>query len=509
MHGPEEHDGEERGALSRRPERRHYACVAAAVFLVFLGVSLRRLIDGDEGFYLVAARLIREGKRPYGDFFYLQMPVFPYVVAGWMSVVGAGWYSARILAAILAAGIGLLVFHHAARRTQSLLLAALAVLLFAASGLSLGWFSAVKTYGLSEVLLLVCFLCAGSRRRGALVVSGICLGLATSVRLYVIVAGPCVALYLARSLGPTRALVRSLGTFAAGTAVGLSSCVPFLLRDREAFVFDTITFHSLRYPEGGESLIGDFGQKWETVLSLLGLRASEGTGGIQFLLLLGAGLYGCWPGRGTKNSLSRYFWVALGITSLLPNPTFNQYFCLLVPFLAVDVVEQLHAAWPLSGKGPALLGLGCIAYVALGGWDARRFVATGVRVPGIEEPSNAVNWSIPTVEAIGRGVDRVGADSGTSFWPGYFAFTRTKIPIEMANDFSIRAAPKLSLAELERYHIPSYEDIARMIQMGSPRVFVEGNWSPPKLGRLLREHGYQMNQEVGRARIWVHPPSSP
>src|SRR5262249_1425180 len=161
--------------------------------------------------------------------------------------------------------------------------------------------------------------------------------------------------------------------------------------------------------------------------------------------------------------------------SLLPNPTFNQYFCLIVPFLSIHVVERLHASAPLSRRARAALGFGLAGYVLLGAFDARRFVSTGARVPGIEETANAASWAIPTVGEISRRIDEAGADVGASWWPGYFAFTRTPIAVEMANDFGIRAAPNLTSGQRARFHIPSNAEILRWIQAGSPRLFVEGN----------------------------------
>lgn len=38
-----------------------------------------RPIDGDEGFYATAARLVWEGKTPYRDFFFQQAPLLPYL----------------------------------------------------------------------------------------------------------------------------------------------------------------------------------------------------------------------------------------------------------------------------------------------------------------------------------------------------------------------------------------------------------------------------------------------
>jgi len=481
------------------------AVAGALVLALYAGVAWHRFLDGDEGFYLVAARLVGEGKHLYRDFFFLQMPALPHVVAGWLALVGSGWHEARMLAATLAGAIGVLVYVAVLRSTGRRSAAASALVLFAGSGFSLGWFTTVKTYGLGEVLLLGAVLAGRSKRPSTLVLCGLLLGLATSVRLYLGVVGFAVAIHLARDLGRSRALVRAMLAVAAGVLLGLAPCAPFLLRDGDAFLFDTFRFHALRYPEGGESLFGEFGQKVETLLSVLGLRASEGPCGIQFLVLVLAGVAMSLAKGSPRNSLVRSVWILLGLVSFLPNPTFNQYFCLVVPFLAIGVVEDACAlgvpSTRLARGATAVLVLYAIAGLA----DADRFVRTGVRVPGIEEPANAAHWSIPTVEEVARTVDRQGRDEGTSWWPGYFAFTRTPIRIEMANDFAIRAAPKLSAAQRARYHIPSYEEIGRGLERGSPPLFVEGNWSPPGFDRVLRALGYRPEPTPDGTRVWVHP----
>jgi len=480
-----------------------YAGVAAVLAAIFGTVACTRFLDGDEGFYLVAARLVSEGHRPYADFFYLQMPLLPYALAGWLAVAGPGWIAARLFSAALATALGVLVFHHVARSTRSFPLAVLATLLFAGSGLSLGWFTPVKTYALAGLLLFAGFAAASSERRGALLWCGVFLGLATSVRLYLLVAAPCVVLHRARSLGGGRPLLSALGVLSAGFALGLFPCVPSLLLDREAFLFDTFTFHSLRYPRGGESLFGRIGPKIGTLLGVLGLFESEGPVGIQNLLLFAAALAGCLlPGR-PRSSLAQYLWVAVGVTSLLPNPAFHQYFCLVVPFLAVSVAEHAARVRSLRWRPVAVLLL--LVYLGLGAADVRRFVKTGERVPGVEAAAEPKQWSIPVVEEIGRGIDRAGADEAASFWPGYLAFTRTRIVPEMANDFAVRAASKLSAEQRAKFHIPTEDSILGMIRRGSPAVFVEGHGFPPVLSTILPSFGYRASEVVHGVRIWVHP----
>lgn len=57
--------------------------VFAALLATLMRVTLRRLVDGDEGYLLMAARLVAQSHRPYVDFFCPQMPGFPCVFGAW------------------------------------------------------------------------------------------------------------------------------------------------------------------------------------------------------------------------------------------------------------------------------------------------------------------------------------------------------------------------------------------------------------------------------------------
>jgi hypothetical protein len=102
------------------PEPIFLLSVAVVLSVVFIPAARMRFIDGDEGFYLMAARLVSEGKHLYSDFFFPQMPLVPKVVGCWFSLVGVGWQWARFLAATVAVGTGVLLAAEARRRTASL-----------------------------------------------------------------------------------------------------------------------------------------------------------------------------------------------------------------------------------------------------------------------------------------------------------------------------------------------------------------------------------------------------
>src|SRR3954447_2960911 len=105
----------------------------AVQFGVFLVIARLRVADGDEGFYLMAARLVVEGKLPYHDFLLTQMPLLPYVYGAWMSLAGMTWVSARTLSAILAATLGTAVFTEVYKQTGRRAAGVIAMFLYLSS----------------------------------------------------------------------------------------------------------------------------------------------------------------------------------------------------------------------------------------------------------------------------------------------------------------------------------------------------------------------------------------
>ena len=125
--------------------------VVQAVF--FSVLTLHRFVDGDEGFYLLASRLVLMHKKPYLDFFYTQAPLLPDVYALWMKCFQVSWIPARILPALLTALLGVLVYEHVCHVTRNWVAGLSAVVMFASSTLIFAWFPVVKTYSLAGLFL--------------------------------------------------------------------------------------------------------------------------------------------------------------------------------------------------------------------------------------------------------------------------------------------------------------------------------------------------------------------
>src|SRR2546422_2157337 len=145
-----------------------YGSLAILMAAVFVPMSLFRIVDGDEGTYLLVSRLVSEGQLLYHDFFYPQTFLLPYVYGGWMKLIGYSWYMARVLSAVFSIALGLLVYREAARLGGARAWGALAVVFFTFSSLGFGWYPLVKTFCLPTLLLFAAFavLSWASRWRG-------------------------------------------------------------------------------------------------------------------------------------------------------------------------------------------------------------------------------------------------------------------------------------------------------------------------------------------------------
>jgi hypothetical protein len=490
-------------------------------------ISLGRLIDADEGYLLMAARLVSEGHWPYRDFFLPQVPLLPAVFATVFAVFGRSWLVARVFSGLVAVAMGWLVYREALSSTRRQISGWFAAALFCLSGSTIGWLTIVKGYGLSALFLLLAALLLGTairsednreapshRRVGiSLVAAGLAAGLAASTRLYAVLVMPALALYLLGKLGFGRTALRRIGLYAVGSLLGLVPILVCFVRAPRAFLFDTVRYHAVR-EYGQDSLLGTVGAKLPSVLKTMGIDALATYGERQWMALAVVAVL---------SAVARMLWRSKSVSpapvvasvliaaSVLPNPFQSQYLCMAVPFFAIeagrllgvvfDRVVHQHRRWSLVAAAAA------VGYLSYNGWvglyDRHRFLQTGVAVDGVETTDRISRWQIPTVEAVARTVDDQHIAVGASWWPGYFVSSKTAIVVELANDFGFRAAAVLSPDERRRMHVASDSDVAEMISRRQPRLYVEGNWANAPTALRLSLSGYRLRATVGNAKVWA------
>ena len=442
--------------------------VQAAVLVPFAAF---RIVDGDEGVYAYASRLAVHGRLPYRDFFYEQAPLLPYVYGpvGWLT--GESWYALRGLSVAFAIAVGLLLFGFI-RERHGVSTAFAALIVFTGSGLVFGYLPLVKTFALSTLLIFAAFVLAES---GRWLAAGVLVGLAVDTRL-LLLAVAVVFVIAAR---------RRAGRFLAGLAVGLIPSVVLLAISPREFWFDNVRYHSLKSPSG---LVGNAHQKAQTAATLVGFEPTERALGIQFGLLALAAVVAVFWRRHLP--LAAAIAVVLGIVSLLPTPSYVQYFSLLVPFLIVVAVEL---------RPPPLLLAASVAVLLLpAAWTVRNLVSYD---PVLRPSLASIRHVSRRVDALSRPNERV-----LSSWPGYLVGTHAWAFPDYTNQFAPVAAAKISRLAAHRYHVASEAELEKLIRHRRVRLVVYRNWvtSPPfaHWDAALRAGGYRLVARVATAAIY-------
>ena len=477
-----------------RRERRAVAIVIAASVIYFAGLAYyaaTRPIDGDEGFYATAARLVWQGKVPYRDFFYQQAPLLPYLY-GWMwaahprSLVAMRLISAACGgAAVLLWGVGLVSLR---RIPVHLALATFATVLLNPYWVS--WNVVVKTYAFANLFMSIATICLyaalHTTRKRWYFVAGLTLAACTSVRsLY----GPVlvvVLLWIFLRKRRTGKLINPLSlTFLGGSLCGLLPMIVSFVSDPHAFVFNNIQYHRL-----------DAGYMWWQGRFVEGYRNAGHTAHVYFnalvIRLLGTHPYfavsliltvvGAWSLRKRRRSHDRsysdedylYFRVALlmlatyALVALIPFPPYDQYFdAPLVAFFVPFMSEGLRVSWITRRKSAAvpllLLGLSLFALE--------------IRAETASQSFNSV-WRLTDYREVSRLV-RDNSDPNDvvlSFWPGYvFESGREYFP-GLENHFVYRIINKVPSGERDRYHIVSPERVMDAISRRDEKLLVLSPW---------------------------------
>lgn len=475
--------------------------------------ALLRLIDADEGYYLLASKLVLQGKALYADFLYPQMPLLPYVYGVWLQIFGVSWYSGRSLSALCAVLLGGLLYCHAARRFGGRM-GLLAVLLYTFSGLVLGWYTVVKTYSLSTVFLFAAYavLLSNMPRSRRQFLCGALFGLAVDTRLLFLGAAFAFLIWLFITESDFKSALHAQMRFLSGTVVALLPNAAFILADPDTYFFNNIWFHSIRISSRG--LVGDLDQKLAAIKQLFGVFAPGGVSSLQFVMLFVLNVvYFIRAGRARHRlSLAFYIAVCLAIANLLPSPTFDQYFSVLIPFMIINGLHLLSQFNPRSEVTARGLRRGLTAlvaiYVAVAPLEFYRYVFWGRDVPGVGYPENAINWTIATVNSVASEIDRRVArnERVLTWWPGYLVESHAAAFPKAETHFGLEVSDRLIPKRLDRYRIMSHGEMYDILKEHRTRVVVIGNWIFAGMYReTLRRSGYVSIKRIGDTEIYVWP----
>lgn len=479
------------------------ALLITAATIFFVWCSLNRLVAGDEGFYLLASRLVMQGQVPYRDFFYPQMPLLPYVYGIWMRLSEESWASARILSAGFASITGLLIYLRC-RALFDRAWGCIALLLFVSSNFVFPWLTVAKTYSLSTMLLFLSyFVCTAKiATRGKFLAAGVMFGLSVNTRLFFAAAVPLFYAYIFFMSDRFPQRMRYILAFTLG---GFLTAVPllyFLRHDFETFWFNNMGYHLIRSnKELSDSLQG----KVDILKSILSIRDAKSFDGFQFLMLSTASLIGVLASlrQNALRDLSLPIALVLGIVNLIPTPTYIQYFCTVTPFLCVYALIVLRwiyvGIWPLLGRFGRTLAasLGCsllLVYVLPFAEDLNRYTRTGIGVIGISSPGIAAYRTVRSYDSLAPVLSGLVLPGSyvVAKWPGYVIGSTLNMLPGLENDFGLSVADKISLSERKRLRIITSNEMCEAVQSRIPSaaVLTSGQRFPKCLRNSLKHAGY-------------------
>jgi 4-amino-4-deoxy-L-arabinose transferase-like glycosyltransferase len=486
--------------------------------LFFVFMALHRFIDGDEGFYLLASKLVLMHKKPYLDFLYEQAPLLPYVYALWMKYFGISWNSARIFSALLTTLLGTLLYEHVCRQTRNWLAGLAAAVLFASSTLVFAWFPVVKVYSLAELFLFAAYVAisrlSSTSPRWLMGASGLLLGLSVDTASYLLLLIPVFLWWIFRN-SDAGARRPSILWFLGGFTIAMVPCLYLFISSPDAFVFSNVGYQAIRTNAG---LMGMWSEKFIVVLMLF-IGGPPGNG-IQNSILFFIALGFIFSIRRPRYPPRFAFQIAVivAVISLLPTPAQQQRLCLCVPFLVVSAVCVVNGLFVTleSRRQRLLAAAACVCllgiYLAGSANDLRKYLITGDGIPGVRWAHDKDDWRLRRVLEVSQAIDRVASpgEMVASFWSGYIFQTKAVPSLGFEADYGLAIAEKLTLQQRALYHVLSPAEVESNFAAHVPRIVVLGNQHP--LGERmrytaetsLRAHGYTLVRSIGDTSIYVY-----
>lgn len=472
--------------------------IVAAVSLVYLAglayYAATRSIDGDEGFYTTAARLVWEGKTPYRDFFFQQAPLLPYLYSWIWAVRPRSLVAMRLLSA--AAG-GLAVFLWGAGLVSvKRLPAKVALATFLAVALNpywVCWNVVVKTFAFANLFMTAAAICLyaalRSERPRWYFAGGLALGLCTSARALYGPLIPAVLIWLfIREWRASKSPYSKTLAFLAGALCGLLPMIVSFLGDPHAFLFNNVQYHGLqaglRHARGSDVYTVGYHGIGDTlavyfyilVINLLGLH-------LYFTIWLVLAIMGGLSLRRLRKrqdptyaahdylfvKLALLMLVVYAVTALIPFPPYLQYFDgPLVPFMLPFVVEGLRLAFRAGKQWLVVLAVVAPILCLI---EVRAETAT---------TSSDAWWRLASYRQVTEAIEANSQpnDVVLSFWPGYvFASGRRYFP-GMEDQFVYRITNMISPEARKRYHVVSTDQVMTAISTRAVPLVVVGAWMP-------------------------------
>lgn len=420
--------------------------VAAAALIVF---SQTRAFVWDEGFHLLAAALIAQGKTVYVDFCFPQTPLNAYLNAVLIRLFSQNWHTPHLLAAIFVVGAMCLtarfVLLHlpAGESREWRWTGAGCAAVFTGLNITVMQFGTVaQAYG-SGLFFCVAAFCAavaGTRRYAAFFAfsAGLLSGMAAGCSL---LTAPVAVVLLAWTFWTNRGTARWLrsAVFSTGAAIPFAPVIWLFTQAPEQVFFNIFEYQALyrRANWPGIAL-------HDTEVLTAWLNSTQA---LLLIALAFMGVRRVYKDTAWGREFRLALWLTLGLAlfNATTHPAFGRYFVFLVPFVSILAVAGLFT---IGSRRMALLAA---AFMALSCAQA------------LLEDRDAATWE--NYENVARKTAEVTPPDGMLYAeePVYFLLRRTP-PTGL--EFSYTRNIQLPAAREKLLHVVSQAEFKKQIRAG-------------------------------------------
>jgi hypothetical protein len=468
------------------------SAVIAGILAVLLLYSQTAAFVWDDGFQMLAAQLIARGKRPYLDFCFPQTPLNAFWNAASMRIFGESWRVVHAVAATVTAGTALMAAHFIYARlpvTAWRLPGSIAVaLLIGLDAAVIEYATLAQPYALCLFLLMaatrVAVLAVAQKGRRLTAAAGF-LGSAAAASSLLVALAPVVLLVWILKRGRPGA-----GRFFLAGAIIPFLPVFWLFKRAPYTVFFNLFEYQLFYRRANweDATPHD----WQVLTSWL---ASPQSLTLGFLSVAGFWFIARRSGwdRACREEFYLCGWVALAVGAelCLAHPTFDWYFVLVIPFLAIPAAVGLYAVASRMRSAIRPWGFVVLLFVIVSLGCARTLFRdrNGFTWRRLEEVASKVNQVTPTGSA-------VWADESV-----YFLMRRP--PVE-GTAFSYAEIIDLPDRKAEALHIVSLSELDARAAKGAFGT-VETCEEPAQIDELNLPRLFFHSVAVGRCHVFWEP----
>jgi hypothetical protein len=281
--------------------------------------------------------------------------------------------------------------------------------------------------------------------------------------------------------------LRAVGWYTLGGVVSLLPAFGFFLADPDAFLYNNLVYHTER---SQKAFVETLANKEVILRTVLGLRDTKQfqTLGVPALMWTSLAFFVALGIVRRRVDLLSLAGISLALVSLVPSPTYVQYFCLTAPLLVCGLlssIQTLSDAQPIrrvlvSWGTPLLLLLANLVGIQR---DLENFSRTGEGVIGLN-PQIAADWNLGRLHEIREELRTIpGEQEVFSLWSGYLLGTSHRMMMGLENHFGPSAAHRMRKPERLRFHLRSFEGLLAGIRAGEGQIAIV---SKQQLKRPLR-----------------------